>query len=347
MIMKNLLYVISLFALISCHSEAQKTVVDYAETITQEELKTHLYTYASDNFMGREAGTEGEIIAINFLRDYYKSLKIPGGSTDGAYFQDMTVVDRYEKSINSHNVLAYVQGSDKADEVLVITSHLDHVGVERDGQINNGADDDGSGTVAMMEIAEAFKKAKEEGNGPRRSVLFLHVSAEEKGLLGSEYYTDNPIYPLANTVANLNIDMIGRVDSLHIDQPNYIYLIGSDILSNDLHEISEKANEDYVGLQIDYRYNDPTTLVWEFGMWRENRYYFRSDHYNFAKNNIPVIFYFNGTHEDYHAPTDTVEKINYPLLEKRSRLVFHTAWEIANRDKRLTLKKDSGNAIEK
>jgi Zn-dependent M28 family amino/carboxypeptidase len=221
------------------------------------------------------------------------------------------------------------------------------VGVEGDGQINNGADDDGSGTVAMMEIAEAFKKAKEEGNGPRRSVLFLHVSAEEKGLLGSEYYTDNPIYPLANTVANLNIDMIGRVDSLHIDQPNYIYLIGSDILSNDLHEISEKANEDYVGLQIDYRYNDPTTLVWEFGMWRENRYYFRSDHYNFAKNNIPVIFYFNGTHEDYHAPTDTVEKINYPLLEKRTRLVFHTAWEIANRDKRLTLKKDSGNAIEK
>ena len=192
----------------------------------------------------------------------------------------------------------------------------------------------------MMEIAEAFVEAKEDGNGPRRSVLFLHVSAEEKGLLGSKYYTDNPIYPLTNTVANLNIDMIGRVDSLHLEQPDYIYLIGSDILSEDLHDVSEKANQDYVGLTIDYRYNDPTALVYEFGRWRENRYYYRSDHYHFIKNNIPAIFYFNGTHKDYHAPTDTVEKINYALLEKRTRLIFHTAWEIVNREERLTLKED-------
>ena len=252
----------------------------------------------------------------------------------------MTVTDRQGNSIDSYNVLAYIEGSDKSDEVLVITAHLDHIGIE-DGLINNGADDDGSGTVAMMEIAEAFVEAKEDGNGPRRSVLFLHVSAEEKGLLGSKYYTDNPIYPLANTVANLNIDMIGRVDSLHIEQPDYIYLIGSDILSEDLHEVSERANQDYVGLTIDYRYNDPTTLVYEFGRWRENRYYYRSDHYHFIKNNIPAIFYFDGTHKDYHAPTDTVEKINYALLEKRTRLIFHTAWEIVNREERLTLKEDS------
>ena len=235
--------------------------------------------------------------------------------------------------------MAYIEGSDKSDEVLVITSHLDHIGIE-DGLINNGADDDGSGTVAMMEIAEAFIKAKEDGNGPRRSILFLHVSAEEKGLLGSKYYTENPIYPLANTVANLNIDMIGRVDSLHIDQPDYIYLIGSDILSQDLHDVSEKANKNHVGLAIDYRYNDPTTLVYEFGRWRQNRYYYRSDHYHFIKNNIPAIFYFNGTHEDYHAPTDTVEKIHYSLLEKRTRLIFHTAWNIVNREDRLAMKED-------
>ena len=253
----------------------------------------------------------------------------------------MTVTDRRGNSIDSYNVLAYIEGSDKANEVLVITSHLDHIGVEDDGQINNGADDDGSGTVAMMEIAESFIEAKEDGNGPRRSVLFLHVSAEEKGLLGSKYYTDNPIYPLTNTVANLNIDMIGRVDSLHLEQPDYIYLIGSDIISEDLHDVSQKANQDYVGLTIDYRYNDPTALVYEFGRWRENRYYYRSDHYHFIKNNIPAIFYFNGTHKDYHAPTDTVEKINYDLLEKRTRLIFHTAWEIVNREERLTLKEDS------
>ena len=339
--MKNLTYLSILLFIYSCGTEAQKTVTDYAESITETELKTHLYTYASDEFMGREAGTQGETLAINFLKDYYKSTGVSGGSTDGSYFQEMTVTDRSGNSIDSYNVLAYIEGSDKANEVLVITSHLDHIGVEDDGQINNGADDDGSGTVAMMEIAEAFIEAKEDGNGPRRSVLFLHVSAEEKGLLGSKYYTDNPIYPLANTVANLNIDMIGRVDSLHIEQPDYIYLIGSDILSEDLHEVSEKANQDYVGLTIDYRYNDPTTLVYEFGRWRENRYYYRSDHYHFIKNNIPAIFYFNGTHKDYHAPTDTVEKINYALLEKRTRLIFHTAWEIVNREERLNLKEDS------
>ena len=325
--MKTLTYFSVLFFVFSCGTEAQKTVTDYAESITETELKTHLYTYASDEFMGREAGTEGEILAINFLKNYYESAGVSGGSTDGSYFQEMTVTDRSGNSIDSYNVLGYIEGSDKANEVLVITSHLDHIGIEADGQINNGADDDGSGTVAMMEIAEAFIMAKEDGNGPRRSLLFLHVSAEEKGLLGSKYYTDNPIYPLTNTVANLNIDMIGRID-----------LIGSDILSDDLHDVSGNANEDYVGLNIDYRYNDPTTLVYEFGRWRENRYYYRSDHYHFVKNNIPAIFYFNGTHKDYHAPTDTVEKINYTLLEKRTRLIFYTAWEIVNREERLSLK---------
>jgi Zn-dependent M28 family amino/carboxypeptidase len=339
--MKTLTYLSIPIFIFSCGIEAQKSVHNYAESITESELKTHLYTYASDEFMGREAGTEGETLAINFLKDYYESTGVSGGSDDGSYFQEMTVTDRSGNSIDSYNVLGYIEGSDKANELLVITSHLDHIGVEADGQINNGADDDGSGTVAMMEIAEAFTEAKEDGNGPRRSILFLHVSAEEKGLLGSKYYTENPIYPLSNTVANLNIDMIGRVDSLHIDQPDYIYLIGSDILSEDLHEVSEKANQDYVGLTIDYRYNDPTTLVYEFGRWRENRYYYRSDHYHFIKNNIPAIFYFNGTHKDYHAPTDTVEKINYALLEKRTRLIFHTAWEIVNREERLSLKEDS------
>ena len=139
-------------------------------------------------------------------------------------------------------------------------------------------------------------------------------------------------------MANLNIDMIGRIDNLHEDNPNYMYLIGSDILSQDLHDVSEAMNQKYVNLDLDYRYNDPTTKVFERGRFRQNNYYYRSDHYNFAKNNVPVIFYFNGTHADYHAPTDTVEKIEYELLEKRTRLIFYTAWEIVNRDSRLQLK---------
>ncbi|MBQ4915237.1 M28 family peptidase [Maribacter sp. MMG018] len=235
------------------------------------------------------------------------------------------------EEIDSENVIAFIKGSEKPDEYLVISSHLDHIGISSNGEINNGADDDGSGTVALLEIAEAFKKAKDDGNGPKRSVVFLHVTGEEKGLLGSQYYTDfDPIFPLEQTVTNLNIDMIGRIDPKREGDRNYIYLIGSDKLSTELHELSEEVNEKYANIELDYTYNDEND---------PNRFYYRSDHYNFAKNNIPIIFYFNGTHDDYHRPGDTPDKINYDLLENRTRLVFYTAWELANRDNPVTVDK--------
>ncbi len=233
--------------------------------------------------------------------------------------------------IASENVIALIRGFEKPDEYIVISSHLDHIGISANGKINNGADDDGSGTVAMLEIAEAFKKAVDTGNGPKRSIVFLHVTGEEKGLLGSQYYTDvDPIFPLSQTVANLNIDMIGRIDPKREGGRNYIYLIGSDKLSTDLHKLSESVNDEYTQLELDYTYNDEND---------PNRFYYRSDHYNFAKNNIPIIFYFNGTHNDYHRPGDTPDKINYDLLAKRSKLIFHTAWEIANRETRVIVDK--------
>jgi len=237
------------------------------------------------------------------------------------------------KEVDSENVVAIIEGSEKPDEYVVISSHLDHIGITANGQINNGADDDGSGTVALLEIAEAFKDAADAGQGPKRSVVFLHVTGEEKGLLGSRYYTDfDPIFPLENTVANLNIDMIGRIDPKYKGDRNYLYLIGSDKLSTDLHELSEAVNEKYTNIEFDYTFNDEND---------PNRFYYRSDHYNFAKNNIPIIFYFNGTHADYHKPSDTVEKINYDLLENRTRLIFFTAWELANRDQRVVVDKAS------
>lgn len=231
------------------------------------------------------------------------------------------------KDVDAVNVLGYLEGTDLKHELLVLSAHYDHVGLTKSGEdkVNNGADDDGSGTTAVIEMARAFAQAKKEGKGPRRSILFLTVSGEEKGLLGSEWYADNPVFPLANTVANLNIDMIGRIDPAHKDNPDYCYLIGSDKLSTDLHKISENANSTYTKLAIDYKFNDPND---------PERIYYRSDHYHFAKNNIPVIFYFNGVHEDYHKPSDEIDKINFPLLAKRAQLVFYTAWDVANRDKR-------------
>lgn len=237
--------------------------------------------------------------------------------------------ERIVKTIETENVLGFMEGSDLKDEILVVTSHYDHIGMnEETGEIFNGADDDGSGTTTVLEIAEAFAEAKEAGYSPRRSILFMTVTGEEKGLLGSEYYTNNPVYPLAQTVTNLNIDMVGRSDKLNEGKEAYIYLIGSDKLSSELHTLSENVNKTYTNVRLDYSYNDEND---------PNRYYYRSDHYNFAKNNIPVIFYFNGTHDDYHKSTDTVDKINFPQMEKRGRLVFHTAWEIANRDQRVVL----------
>lgn len=230
------------------------------------------------------------------------------------------------RKFNSENVLGFLEGSDLKDEIIVITSHYDHLGKDDgDRRIYNGADDDGSGTVAVLEIAEAFAKAKEAGYGPRRSILFMNVTAEEKGLLGSGHYSDNPIFPLENTVANLNIDMVGRIDADH-DNGDYVYIIGSNMLSTELHDINQKMNDKHTKLYLDYTYNDKDD---------PNRFYYRSDHYNFAKHNIPIIFYFNGTHEDYHQPTDTPDKIAYTALQNRARLVFHTAWQLANQDKRI------------
>lgn len=492
--------------LFACNS-SQKTVVpavkqvisptSYAETITEAELKEHLYIYASDEFEGRETGEPGQKMAVDYLKAEYEKLNIPAAKKDGDYFQkvplevaqmptgtllindtsfklgedfvsfngtginskeivyavygiedgeysDFATIDVSDKlvlikdgepmnsdgtyvitgtvepskwskdpmsriqfamdkgakgvllyspnlfprvlayynrsknnssgrmsvkglgqtgfsasisdkmvasilsnilkdnspkiltqavssdikgnadEIDSENVVAYIKGSEKPDEYVVISSHLDHIGVNEDGQINNGADDDGSGTVALLEIAEAFKKASKAGEGPKRSLVFLHVTGEEKGLLGSLYYTDvEPIFPLSKTVVNLNIDMIGRIDPKREGERNYIYLIGSDKLSKELHELSEDINTKYTNIELDYTYNDEND---------PNRFYYRSDHYNFAKNNIPIIFYFNGTHEDYHKPGDTPDKINYDLLENRTRLIFYTAWELANRD---------------
>ena len=509
---------LALLAIIGCGTNQKATdkkmtknldPVPYGETITEAELKTHLYIYASDEFEGRNTGAPGQKKAVAYLRDEYKKLNVPAAQNDGDYFQNVplqkgsslsselsingkayafdeqfltftanakgtTTISEVEylgygiddekysdykgkdvegkivlikvgepknadgtfiisgteeatkwsafirqemsakmiaakennakglfffvdenyprfqmqfnyiknsgrmslKSgetsdffyymintevakamhpsiaddatsktlkldakltindtmdyIDSENVVAIIKGSEKPEEYIVISAHLDHEGV-KGGKVYNGADDDGSGTVAILEIAEAFKKAEKEGNGPKRSIVFLHVTGEEKGLLGSKYYTENPIFPLENTVVDLNIDMIGRIDPKRTEgERNYIYLIGADKLSTELHTISEEVNKKHTNIELDYTFNDEND---------PNRYYYRSDHYNFAKNNVPVIFYFNGTHDDYHKPTDTADKINYDLLENRTRLVFYTAWELANRENRIVVDK--------
>jgi len=322
---------------VSCNSAQtaiakKKTRVDYANSITAEELKTMLYTFAGDEMQGRMTGKKGQKLAAEYLRNFYQDHGIASPIEENNYYQTIPAAyfNRMEDAKPSENVVAFIKGSEKPDEIVVLSAHYDHVGMREDGTIYNGADDDGSGTTAVLEMAEAFQQAVKDGNGPKRSILFLHVTGEEVGLYGSKYYTENPIFPLENTVADLNTDMIGRIDPDKKDTPNYIYLIGSDKLSQELHDVSEEINKKYTNLELDYKYNDEND---------PNRFYYRSDHYNFAKNNVPIIFYFNGTHEDYHKPTDTPDKIEYELMAKRAQLIFQTAWEIANREGRITADK--------
>lgn len=275
--------------------------------------------------------TVAENVGAAILGEDYAAVKeatLKNAATSGAY---KTTVDldftKAIASMQSTNVLGLLEGTDLKDEYLVLTAHYDHLGIRKD-KIWYGADDDGSGTVSILELAKAFTKAKAAGKGPRRSILFMTVSGEEKGLWGSDYYGSHPAFPLEKTTANLNIDMIGRIDPSRKkkDSANYVYVVGDDKLSSDLRPISEANNKKYVKMGLDYKYNDPKD---------PERIYYRSDHYNFAKNGVPIIFYFNGLHADYHQPTDTPDKINYPLLQKRAQLVFYTAWDMANRNEML------------
>ena len=306
-----------------------KTVSKYANTITSEELKSHVYQFSADDLKGRKAGEIGHHKASKYLKQFYIDENIATPLGDQKYYQNVPESYFSNGIKSSQNVIAYIKGSTFPEEVIILSGHSDHEGFT-ETEIFNGADDNGSGTSAILEMAQAFKNAESDGFSPKRSIAFLHLTGEELGLKGSRYYVEHPVFPLQKTVANLNIDMIGRVDELHKNKPDYIYIIGADRLSTELHYISEAANNEFTQLNLDYTYNADND---------GNRYYYRSDHYNFALEGVPVIFYFNGEHNDYHQPTDTADKLNYDLLEKRTKLIFSTAWYLANTDKRIAIDK--------
>jgi Peptidase family M28 len=287
-------------------------------------LKGNMYLYPFQKMFRPNQFTISEKMAAAIMGEDFAKAK-NGNIQPKIYAANIMLgFNKTTATLQSSNVMGLLEGSDLKDQYVFITAHYDHLG-KRDSVIYYGADDDGSGTVSVLEMAEAFAKAKAAGKGPRRSMLFMTVSGEEKGLLGSEYYTNHPVYPLEKTTVDLNIDMIGRIDPNRKvgDSMNYVYVVGDDKLSTDLKIISEATNKQFTKLELDYKFNDPND---------KDRVYFRSDHYNFAKNGVPIIFYFDGIHKDYHKPTDTPDKINYELMTKRAQLVFYTAWNMANRE---------------
>lgn len=238
-------------------------------------------------------------------------------------------------ALTTQNVIAVFAGSDPIlkNEYVALGAHYDHVGVGapvNGDAIYNGADDDGSGTTALLAIAEALAKAKTR---PKRSVLFVWHAGEEKGLWGSRYFTEYPTIPLERIVTQINLDMIGRSKKEGDTNPRNrglsgateVFVIGSKMMSTELGELTETVNKQYLSLTYDYRYDDPTD---------PNRFFFRSDHINYARKGIPIVFFFDGEHEDYHRPSDSPDKIDYQKMEKITRTIYMTLWEIANRPTR-------------
>jgi hypothetical protein len=243
----------------------------------------------------------------------------------------MTVAQQLTRA-TTQNVAGILEGTDPVlkNEYVVFSAHYDHLKTGPGGEIYPGADDDGSGTTSVLTIAHAMSMER-----PKRSVLVMFHAGEELGLLGSEYNTDYaPVVPLKQMVADLNIDMIGRskqpgdnaLQDEHLTDANTVYLVGSSRISQELHQLSEETNSQFQKMKLDYYYNDPNN---------PERIYFRSDHWNYAKHGIPIIFYFDGTSVDYHRPTDTIDKIDFAKMTKVARLVFETGWRIANLDHRL------------
>ncbi len=302
-------------------------------SVLEPNRKTKLYFPAPDNETVNYAVISHEMFKSLFKEWLADSLikqskkQIPFATAEYATIKAPFVFE-YKKDrqvVNASNVLGIIEGTSKKDEYVFLTAHYDHLGKKGD-KIYYGADDDGSGTCALLNMAEAFAQAKEEGKGPKRTIVFLAFSGEEKGLWGSEYYSDHPVFPLEKTTVDLNTDMVGRVDTERKlgDTLNYVYVIGHDKLSSELQPINEGINKKYTKLTLDYKFDDPND---------PERIYYRSDHYNFAKMGVPVLFFYDGMLKaDYHKPTDTIEKINWDLYQKRVRMIFHTAWEMANRD---------------
>lgn len=250
----------------------------------------------------------------------------------------LTVSTKTEQ-VFTQNIVAIAEGRDSVlkNEYVALGAHYDHVGTGAPGGgrapsmkdpndvIWNGADDDGSGTTALLAIAETLAK----NPPPKRSVLFVWHCGEEKGLWGSRYFTENPTVPLEKVITQINIDMIGRSRAegdtnpanAKLSGPNEIYVIGSKMMSTQLGELSENTNHAYLNLSLNYKYDDPKD---------PNRFFYRSDHYNYAKKGVPIIFYFDGEHEDYHRPGDEPQKIDYQKMEKVTRTVFVTMWGLAN-----------------
>ncbi len=329
-------------------------------TVSAANLKQHVFALASDQFQGRKTGTDGQVQAANYCTQAFRqnhllapfrldSIRgsfrqpfafmttevVPYGAArlnglPASAFQRSELVPLPQTARDSnrvmfgHNVGGLIIGTDLKQEVVVISAHYDHLGTEGK-RVFYGADDNASGTATVLGVSAVFDSLRQAGIRSRRSMLFVLFSGEEGGLLGSSHFIDNSPVPLSQLVCDLNVDMVGRVDDAHRKKPDYCYLLTNKD-GRKLRQIAEQVNVQSVNLSINQGGYDTQEDPEQF--------FSRSDHYNFAKQGIPALFFTSGTHVDYHKPTDTADRINYEVLAKRATLVFQTAWALANQEER-------------
>jgi Zn-dependent M28 family amino/carboxypeptidase len=313
--MKTLFYIVLIFCASQIYGQKSN------DTVALSDLKRHLNILASDAMEGRETGTPGIEKAAVYLETEFKRLGLRPGNGENFRQEYLTP----EENLNACNIIAQIEGNTHPNEYVVVSAHYDHLGMYN-GIIYNGADDDGSGTTALLAIAESLMRLKKMGKGPERTVVFIAFSGEEKGLWGSSYFSDHPTLPLDKVSCDINIDMIGRIDPDRTtpDRNHYVFIVGQSRLSSETSKILNTLNSKTQRLTLDEKFDhkkDP------------NRIYYRSDHYNFAKKGVPVVFFYDGMlGGDYHEPTDDIELIDWEIYHKRSNFILDFTMSLANRE---------------
>ena len=329
-----LLIILLLFTTASGNAQPKSTpdMKYYMNLISAEGLSSSLHFLTSDYFEGREAGTAGEKLAAHYLASCYQWMEISPAKTGKNsnnplenYFQEFEFT-RNHKKISSQNIIALIEGRDPVlkKEAIIFVAHYDHLGKDtslKGDQVFNGAADDGSGTVALLHIAKSFAEARKKGNGPKRSILFLHAGAEERGTQGSGYYAGStPLWPLEKTAAIINLDGIAGFDTANLPgNKNYVYILSIDSTSSHLLKRAKQLNSS-TGINLDILYP-------------KNAASFGSDHQPFEAQLIPAIYFSTGLTEHYHKVTDEASTIDYLHMLKITKLIFSLGWELSNTTK--------------
>ena len=288
--------------------------------ISLEHLKSHLKILSSDAMAGRATGTPGIEKAAKYLESEFLRLGLTPLHSKG--FRQVYKLPNSEGK--ACNIIAQIEGKSIPSEFVVVSAHYDHLGVDN-GKIYNGADDDGSGTASLLAMAEKLMELKKQGKGPVRTVVFIAFSGEEKGLWGSDYFSEHPTLDLTKVSCDVNIDMIGRIDPdrTTADTNHYVCVVGQRHISSELKLALRALNENTQNLILDGKFDEKSD---------PNRIFYRSDHYNFAKKGVPAVFFYDGMlGGDYHEPTDDFEKIDWDVYQKRCNFILDFVVSVANR----------------